>query len=154
MPNVPVLVPLRQKLLFLRFPFWIRFHNTAIENILYGIFYRYHTMIAASYGSLTNHKTTGKNKHRPKIFYSETRVWGVPSKAYMDKSGSRAADPGVLKIALFIQPIRSWLKTNAWQVVGRKVVDVRICSCPKRDLQQEEAKIAAQEENARRIAQK
>jgi hypothetical protein len=48
----------------------------------------------------------------------------------------------------------SWLITNASQVVGRKVVDVRICSCPKRDLQQEEAKIAAQEENARRIAQK
>jgi hypothetical protein len=40
------------------------------------------------------------------------------------------------------------------QVVGRKVVEVRICSCPKRDLQQEEAKIAHQEENARRIAQK
>jgi hypothetical protein len=39
-------------------------------------------------------------------------------------------------------------------VVGRKVVEVRICSCPKRDLQQEEARFAMQEENARRIAQK
>jgi len=40
------------------------------------------------------------------------------------------------------------------RVVGRKVVDVRICSCPKRDLVQEEGRLLQQEENARRIADK
>lgn len=39
-------------------------------------------------------------------------------------------------------------------VVGRKVVDVRICSCPRRDLQQEEARAAQKEEQCRRITEK
>ena len=46
------------------------------------------------------------------------------------------------------------LELGEGQVVGRRVVDVRICSCPKRDRQQEEQKEAQQEEQARRIADK
>ena len=37
-------------------------------------------------------------------------------------------------------------------MVGRKVVEVRICSCPKRDRQQEEQRNQQQEDQARRIA--
>ena len=39
-------------------------------------------------------------------------------------------------------------------VLGRKVVEVRICSCPKRDRQQEEQRAQAQEEQAKTIAQR
>jgi len=39
-------------------------------------------------------------------------------------------------------------------VVGRKVVDVRICSCPKRDLQQEETRLHAREDQCKQIAQR
>jgi len=39
-------------------------------------------------------------------------------------------------------------------VVGRKVVDVRICSCPKRDRQQEEARWEQQAQQARKIGQR
>merc|ERR1712168_259385 len=37
------------------------------------------------------------------------------------------------------------------KVVGRKAVDVRICSCPKRDCQQEEKK---QEDHAKKVAER
>lgn len=39
-------------------------------------------------------------------------------------------------------------------VVGRKVVDVRICSCPKRDLQQEESRFHAREDQCKKIAER
>ena len=38
------------------------------------------------------------------------------------------------------------------QVVGRKVVDVRICSCPKRDMQQEEERLERQANQAKAVA--
>ncbi|XP_023339703.1 tumor protein 63 isoform X2 [Eurytemora carolleeae] len=40
------------------------------------------------------------------------------------------------------------------RVVGRNVVDVRICSCPKRDLNQEEAKFIRTREKTRELADK
>lgn len=46
------------------------------------------------------------------------------------------------------------LEMGAGRVVGRKVVDVRICSCPKRDMQQEEDKMERQEEQARSVARR
>lgn len=46
------------------------------------------------------------------------------------------------------------LEEGLGRVVGRKVVDVRICSCPKRDRQQEEARHEQQEGHARRIAER
>eukprot|EP00092_Neocalanus_flemingeri_P014191 GFUD01015311.1.p1 GENE.GFUD01015311.1~~GFUD01015311.1.p1 ORF type:complete len:525 (+),score=111.78 GFUD01015311.1:61-1635(+) len=46
------------------------------------------------------------------------------------------------------------LEEGLGRVVGRKVVDVRICSCPKRDKQQEEARLEVQEGQARRIAER
>ena len=45
-------------------------------------------------------------------------------------------------------------ESGVGRVVGRKVVDIRICSCPKRDRQQEEQRAQQQEEQARRIAQR
>ena len=38
--------------------------------------------------------------------------------------------------------------------MGRNVVDVRICSCPKRDLNQEEAKFIRTREKTRELADK
>merc|ERR1712013_133715 len=46
------------------------------------------------------------------------------------------------------------LEEGLGRVVGRKVVDVRICSCPKRDRQQEEARHEQQEGQVRRIAER
>jgi len=46
------------------------------------------------------------------------------------------------------------LEEGLGRVVGRKVVDVRICSCPKRDKQQEEARLEQQEGQVRRIAER
>ena len=46
------------------------------------------------------------------------------------------------------------LETGEGQVVGRNVFDVRMCSCPKRDKQQEEEKHLKQEDQARSIAKK
>jgi len=46
------------------------------------------------------------------------------------------------------------LEEGLGRVVGRKVVDVRICSCPKRDKQQEELRLENQEGQARRIAER
>jgi len=40
------------------------------------------------------------------------------------------------------------------RVVGRRCLDVRVCSCPKRDLQQEENKAAQQEVHVKRISEK
>jgi len=44
------------------------------------------------------------------------------------------------------------LEAGVGMVVGRKVVEVRICSCPKRDKQQEEIRAQAQEDQVKRIA--
>ena len=44
------------------------------------------------------------------------------------------------------------LETGGGQVVGRKVFDVRICSCPRRDKAQEEEKYEKLENNAKGIA--
>jgi len=46
------------------------------------------------------------------------------------------------------------LETVDGHVVGRNVFDVRICSCPKRDRQQEEERHSKQEDQARNIAEK
>ena len=46
------------------------------------------------------------------------------------------------------------LETGDGQVVGRNVFDVRICSCPRRDKQQEEEKHLKQEDYAKNIAKK
>jgi len=46
------------------------------------------------------------------------------------------------------------LEMGGGMVVGRKVVDVRICSCPKRDMQQEVDKLERQEEQARSVARR
>ena len=44
------------------------------------------------------------------------------------------------------------LETGGGRVVGRKVFDVRICSCPRRDKAQEEEKYEKLENNAKGIA--
>jgi len=44
------------------------------------------------------------------------------------------------------------LETGPGNVVGRRVVAVRICSCPKRDKAQEEAREAARQGNIKRVA--
>ena len=46
------------------------------------------------------------------------------------------------------------LEDGAGQVVGRRVVDVRICSCPKRDMQQEEERLDRQEQQARDVGRR
>merc|ERR1712218_766520 len=46
------------------------------------------------------------------------------------------------------------LETGIGHVVGRKVIDVRICSCPKRDMQQEEERLDRQENQARVVARR
>ena len=46
------------------------------------------------------------------------------------------------------------LETSQGVVVGRKAFDVRICSCPKRDKQQEEEKNRQLEDKARHIGEK
>ena len=46
------------------------------------------------------------------------------------------------------------LETGPGTVIGRKVVDVRICSCPKRDKQQEEERNRVLEEKAKGIGQR
>jgi hypothetical protein len=46
------------------------------------------------------------------------------------------------------------LEMGVGHVVGRKVVEVRICSCPKRDRQQEEQRAQQQDEQVKRIAQR
>ena len=46
------------------------------------------------------------------------------------------------------------LEDGAGQVVGRRVVDVRICSCPKRDMQQEEERLDRQEQQARDVGKR
>ena len=46
------------------------------------------------------------------------------------------------------------LEDNEANVLGRKVFDVRLCSCPRRDKQQEEERHLKQEDQARNIANK
>jgi len=46
------------------------------------------------------------------------------------------------------------LEAGPGVVMGRKVVDVRICSCPKRDMQQEEDKLDRQEDQAKSVARR
>ena len=46
------------------------------------------------------------------------------------------------------------LEDNEGGVLGRKVFDVRLCSCPRRDKQQEEERHLKQEDQARNIANK
>ena len=46
------------------------------------------------------------------------------------------------------------LEDNDGRVLGRKVFDVRLCSCPRRDKQQEEERHLKQEDQARNIANK
>ena len=43
------------------------------------------------------------------------------------------------------------LEVGIGLVVGRKVIDVRICSCPKRDTQQKEEKLDRYEQQARTV---
>lgn len=46
------------------------------------------------------------------------------------------------------------LELGVGHVVGRKVVEVRICSCPKRDMQQEEERLERKEQQARDLGKR
>ena len=54
------------------------------------------------------------------------------------------------------KPLKVIFSLEAWHgvVVGRKVVDVKICSSPKRDMQQELDKLDRQEEEAKSVARR
>ena len=59
-----------------------------------------------------------------------------------------------LKVIFTLEAVDPSGNPGIGHVLGRKVVEVRICSCPKRDRQQEEQRAQAQEDQARTIAQR
>jgi len=59
-----------------------------------------------------------------------------------------------LKVIFTLEAVDPAGNPGIGHVLGRKVVEVRICSCPKRDRQQEEQRAQAQEDQARTIGQR
>jgi len=103
-------------------------------------------------GETSNYREDHESKRLSVVFPVHTPHQGTDKVSKLMKFMCLGSDVGGINR----RPLKVifTLEEGEGRVVGRKVVDVRICSCPKRDKQQEEARHEQQEGQVRRIAER